>query len=154
MTDEASISGPDKLDAEEYWTVSRVWFSVYHLDHIISFATGRPLSIERKYIDVPRLGIDNNMELPSPFPSMVVIMQTLGLLHDELNAAEQFVTLEIETREKLLWYNDELIRYYANLPRALHFDIHNFQMYVSKGESGTFLMLHLWFHAVSPKFPL
>ncbi|KAH8808638.1 fungal-specific transcription factor domain-containing protein [Xylogone sp. PMI_703] len=144
----ASISGPDRLSPAEYWTVSRVWFSVYHLDHIISFATGRPLSIERKYIDVPQLHIDTS-EYPSPFPSMVIIMQTLGLLHDELNVVtDQVNILAPETKEKLLHYNDELIRYYTNLPSALSFNIDNFQRYVSKGEGGTFLMLHLWFNAI------
>ncbi|KAK6385821.1 hypothetical protein LTS17_001393 [Exophiala oligosperma] len=144
----AAISGPDKLESEEYWTVSRTWFSVHHLDHIISFATGRPLSIDRKYIDVPWPRIDADAEYPSPFPSMVVIMQTLGLVHDELNNAEQLDTLRAETRDKLLRFNDELINYYANLPRALLFDINNFQSYLARGESGTFIMLHLWFHTV------
>ncbi|KAK5267393.1 hypothetical protein LTR99_006581 [Exophiala xenobiotica] len=144
----AAISGPDKLVPEEYWTVSRTWFSVHHLDHIISFATGRPLSIERKYIDVPWPRIDSDAELPSPFPCMVVIMQTLGLLHDELNDIDQLEELADSTREKLFRYNDELINYYAHLPPALSFDIHNFQSYVATGESGTYLMLHLWFHAI------
>jgi hypothetical protein len=58
---------------------------------------------------------------------MVVIMQTLGLLHDELNDIDQLEELADSTREKLFRYNDELINYYAHLPPALSFDIHNFQ---------------------------
>lgn len=80
---------------------------------------------------------------------MVTIMQTLGLLHDELNiVTDQCNLLAPERREKLLHYNDELIYYYTSLPQALSFNIDNFQKYMSKGEGGTFLMLHVWFNAV------
>lgn len=80
---------------------------------------------------------------------MVTVMQTLGLLHDELNGVtDQASILDPSTRSRLITYSDNLVQYYVSLPATLSFNIDNFQVYISKGEGGTFLMLHLWFNAV------
>jgi hypothetical protein len=147
-----AISGPASItDPAEYWMVSTMFWAVNFHDHIISFATGRPLTVQPDYIDVP-YPPQSCDPYPSPFRSMVVVIQTQGLVNSEINKlSDQSAILAPAMRERLSRYSDELITFYANLHPNLTFDINNFQAYVAKGEGGVFLLLHLWFNAVRIK---
>jgi hypothetical protein len=146
----AAISGPESItDPEEYWVVSSLFWAVNFHDHIISFATGRALTIQREYIDVP-YPPQADEPYPSPFRSMVIVIQTQGLVNSEINAlADQSAILAPAMKERLTRYSDELIAFYLTLHPNLTFDVNNFQAYVQNGEGGAFLLLHLWFNAVS-----
>lgn len=146
----ASISGPESItDPQEYWVVSTLFWSVNFHDHIISFATGRPLTIPREYIDVP-YPPQTDEPYPSPFRSMVIVIQMQGRVNSEINVlSDQSGILAPAMKERLTRYSDELISFYLALHPNLTFDVNNFQAYVQKGEGGAFLLLHLWFNAVS-----
>jgi len=79
-----------------------------------------------------------------------VVIQSQGLVNDEISALmEQHQILATATKERLVRYSDELIVYYTNLHPILTFSVQNFRIQAARGDAGTFLLLHLWFNAVS-----
>ena len=121
------------------------------LDHIICFATGRPLTTRRECIAVPLPEEDRADEvgLRCPFPAMIRVMQAQGLVNELLGTqSDHVLNLSPETKCRLMRCGDELVAYYTGLHPTLVFDVHNFRAHASKGQSGTFLLLHLWFNAV------
>ncbi|CAM1507657.1 Fc.00g072980.m01.CDS01 [Cosmosporella sp. VM-42] len=130
-----------------------LYWAVNFLDHIISFATGRPLTTRRDYIDV-KLPTetpvsDTSPELPSPFPGMIRIIQMQGLVNEEIGMlSEQSVDIPPDTRRRLITYGGDLVANYTSMHPLLAFDVPNFRAHASNGQGGTFLLLHLWFNSV------
>lgn len=134
-----------------------LYWSINFLDHIISFATGRPLTTRRDFVDVDiptEMSVnDKSGELPSPFPGMIRIIQIQGLVHEEIGTlSEQSGDIPPETRKRLMRYGDDLVAYYTSMHPLLAFDVPNFRAHAAKGQGGTFLLLHLWFNSVRLAF--
>lgn len=131
----------------------RLYWAINLLDHIICFATGRPLTTRREYVDVelPVEGLVQTepFELASPFPSMIRVIQIQGLVNGEIGRLpEQPLDLTAKTRERLFQYGNDLVAYYATMHPSLAFNVSNFRAHAIKGQGGTFLLLHLWFNSV------
>lgn len=131
----------------------RLYWAINLLDHIICFATGRPLTTRREYVDVnlPAETLVQNepFELASPFPSMIRVIQIQGLVNGEIGMLpEQPLDLTAETRQRLLQYGNDLVAHYAAMHPSLAFDVSNFRAHAIRGQGGTFLLLHLWFNSV------
>lgn len=144
-------TGDDHVDGQDqrllYWAVN-------FLDHIICFATGRPLTTRREDIDVqPPSNLTvchDGQHLPSPFPAMIRVIQVQGLVYEVIGKlSENSVDIPPETRRQLLAHGDDLMAYYTSLHPLLTFDVPNFRAHASAGQGGTFLLLHLWFNSVS-----
>ncbi|RDL30467.1 uncharacterized protein BP5553_10345 [Venustampulla echinocandica] len=131
----------------------RLYWAINLLDHIICFATGRPLTTRREYVDVAlpaeTLVQTEPFELASPFPSMIRVIQIQGLVNGEIGILpEQPLDLTPQTRQRLLQYGNDLVAHYASMHPSLAFDAPNFRAHAIKGQGGTFLLLHLWFNSV------
>jgi hypothetical protein len=131
----------------------RLYWAINLLDHIICFATGRPLTTRREYVDVELpaeiLVQREPFELASPFPSMIRVIQIQGLVNAEIGMLpEQSLDLTAETRRRMLQYGNDLVAHYAAMHPSLAFDVSNFRAHAIKGQGGTFLLLHLWFNSV------
>ncbi|KAF7559012.1 hypothetical protein G7046_g5138 [Stylonectria norvegica] len=130
-----------------------LYWAVNFLDHIISFATGRPLTTRRDHVDVDLPAetsiSDTSLDLPSPFPGMIRIIQLQGRVNEEIGLLpENSVDIPPDTRRRLTAYGDELVADYTSMHPLLSFDVPNFRAHASKGQGGTFLLLHLWFNSV------
>lgn len=131
----------------------RLYWAINLLDHIICFATGRPLTTRREYVDVElpaeALVQTEPFELASPFPSMIRVIQIQGLVNGEIGMLpEQPLDLTIETKQRLLQYNNDLVAHYTSMHPSLTFNVSNFRAHAIRGQGGTFLLLHLWFNGV------
>lgn len=131
-----------------------LYWAINILDHIISFAVGRPLATRREYVDVnlptARFVQTEPCELACPFASLVQVIQYQGLVNEEIRVLpEDFLDLSNEARQHLTDYGNGIVAYYTSLHPSLHFNVPNFKAHAAKKQSGTFLMLHLWFNSVS-----
>lgn len=142
-----------RLGDADFYDDRRLYWAINFLDHIICFATGRPLTTRREYVDLDlpaeTLIQTEPFELASPFPGMIRVIQIQGLVNGEIGMLpEQPLDLTAETRERLLQYGNNLVAYYDTMHPSLAFDVPNFRAHAVKGQGGTFLLLHLWFNSV------
>lgn len=85
---------------------------------------------------------------PNPFPEMIRIMTIQGKANEEISTIRQPEDLTALKRSTLFALQDEIIQIYTNLDSLLNFKVGNFRNYVALGLGGSFLLLHVWFHAV------
>lgn len=143
--------------AEAYWNESstlrlNLFWSIYFIDRIISLGTGRPLTLRDEEISCPFPSDGttqaNATQRPNPFPHMLRIMSVQGKVNEEISAIRQPEDLTPTKRHIISKLQEELIEIYTKLDRRLLFNVTNFQSYVTAGNGGSFLLLHVWFHAV------
>lgn len=61
---------------------------------------------------------------------------------------EQPLDLSAEARQRLTEYGNGIATHYASMHPSLVFNVPNFRAHATKGQGGTFLLLHLWFNSV------
>lgn len=75
-------------------------------------------------------------------------MTIQGKANEEISTIRQPEDLTALKRSTLFALQDEIIQIYTNLDSLLNFKVGNFRNYVALGLGGSFLLLHVWFHAV------
>ncbi|KAH8678381.1 fungal-specific transcription factor domain-containing protein [Xylariales sp. PMI_506] len=130
-----------------------LYWAIYVWDHIICFAVGRPLTIRREDVDIAlprqRLIQSEPFELADPFPSLVQVIQHLGLVHDVIRTlADSPLEAVPKARQLLLAHQEGLVSHFSKMHPSLAFNIPNFKAHATKGQGGTYLLLHLWFNSV------
>lgn len=90
----------------------------------------------------------NKSTLPSPFPHMIRIMTIQGKANEEVSTIQRPEDLTPSKRSTLFSLQDQIIQIYTNLDPRLTFNVNNLRNSVALGYGGSFLLLHVWFHAV------
>ncbi|RDW89681.1 hypothetical protein BP6252_01713 [Coleophoma cylindrospora] len=151
--EQAEINAELSREEEEETSLRlNLFWSIYFIDRIISLGTGRPLTLRDEQISCP-LPSDGSFSFnksiwPNPFPHLLQIMTVQGKVNEEISTIRQPADLTEAKITTLFSLQDEIIQIYTNLDPRLSFNVSNFQDYVMLGLGGTFLQLHVWFHAV------
>ncbi|KAI5777254.1 fungal-specific transcription factor domain-containing protein, partial [Geopyxis carbonaria] len=128
----------EELDTEER---SNTFWAVYLLDRVISSGTGRPVALKDREIEIRMPAIDD-----APFPALIRIIHLYGRVTDILNTSTSATSGD--TMRRLGGMEADLTSLYSKLSPALHFNVANFQHFISTNQSSVFLLLHFWFHAL------
>ncbi len=117
---------------------------------MVSSGTGRPCTLRDDEIEVsfPSPNEMASLGWPCVFPELIRIVHLYGRVADLLNGIKEPADITPETPEKLASMESQVTSFYQGLSPKLHFDAVNFQYYVKAGEVTTFILLHLWFHAL------
>ncbi|KAL1701151.1 fungal-specific transcription factor domain-containing protein [Schizophyllum commune] len=143
-----------------------LFWNLFITDRIVSFSTGRPVSISEEIIEIP-LPTDEDMHpdsarttdpaayqepvQPSPFPYLVRLMVLCGRIANALNGRRgRSRTLVGPTMNPGLLgdLQGQLVQFYEELPAGLKWSVEAFQHQEARGHGGVFLTLHLWANAV------
>ncbi|KAI1852220.1 hypothetical protein JX265_013073 [Neoarthrinium moseri] len=145
--DEVPLSLEEQKELEQE-RIDTFW-SVFLLDRIISSGTGRPVTFrdDDYELEMPRTSVDP-VAYPDPFPALVHIIYLYGRVSDVLNKVIKPSDLTQARIERLVVMEHELTRLHQKQHVRLRFDAQNFQKYVERGQGTTFILLHLWFHAL------
>lgn len=129
--------------------VDTAW-AVYILDRIISSGTGRTVTIKDEEFELPTPEpiIDTVSGWPLPYPAFIQITQFYGRVSDVLNKINKVQDLTEEKMAILAKIESDLTRLYHKQDPRLHFNPLHFQNYVKHGQGTTFILLHVWFHAL------
>lgn len=129
--------------------VDTAW-AVYILDRIISSGTGRTVTIKDEEFELPTPEplIDPVSGWPLPYPAFIQITQFYGRVSDVLNKINKVQDLTDEKMAILAKIESDLTRLYHKQDPRLHFNPLHFQNYVKHGQGTTFILLHVWFHAL------
>ncbi|KAK2607130.1 hypothetical protein N8I77_005833 [Diaporthe amygdali] len=129
--------------------VDTAW-AVYILDRIISSGTGRTVTIKDEEFELPtpEPSIDPVSGWPIAYPAFVQITQFYGRVSDVLNKINKVQDLTEEKMAILAKIESDLTRLYHKQDPRLHFNPLHFQNYVKHGQGTTFILLHVWFHAL------
>jgi hypothetical protein len=79
---------------------------------------------------------------------MIRIMTIQGKANEEISTIRQPEDLTPSKRSTLFSLQDQIIQIYTSLDPRLVFNVNNFRNSVALGYGGSFLLLHVWFHAV------
>lgn len=149
-----AISKSETLNPEEQQEivqerVDTAW-AVYILDRIISSGTGRTVTIKDEEFELPTPEpiIDPVSGWPLPYPAFIQITQFYGRVSDVLNKINKVQDLTEEKMAVLAKIESDLTRLYHKQDPRLHFNPLHFQNYVKHGQGTTFILLHVWFHAL------
>lgn len=129
-----------------------LYWAIYLLDHIICFAVGRPLTIRPENVDITipseRLIQTQPFELADPFPELIRVIRYQGLVNEEIRTLPSSpASIAPEARQRLLTYGNILIAQFTGMHPSMAFNIPNFRAHATKGQGGTYLLLHLWFNS-------
>ncbi|KAK7724316.1 hypothetical protein SLS64_000650 [Diaporthe eres] len=129
--------------------VDTAW-AVYILDRIISSGTGRTVTIKDEEFELPTPEpiIDPVSGWPLPYPAFIQITQFYGRVSDVLNKINKVQDLTEEKMAVLAKIESDLTKLYHKQDPRLHFNPLHFQNYVKHGQGTTFILLHVWFHAL------
>ncbi|KAI3395749.1 hypothetical protein diail_917 [Diaporthe ilicicola] len=129
--------------------VDTAW-AVYILDRIISSGTGRTVTIKDEDFELPTPEpiIDPVSGWPLPYPAFIQITQFYGRVSDVLNKINKVQDLTEHKMAVLAKIENDLTRLYHKQDPRLHFNPLHFQNYVKFGQGTTFILLHVWFHAL------
>ncbi|CED82451.1 Transcription factor domain, fungi [Phaffia rhodozyma] len=135
-----------------------LFWSVFFLDRVISYGTGRSATVSEAEIDI-RSPTSADCELvagqlqgpagsvtPWPWPELIAITRFRGRISDVLNSPKG--ALDRSSREKLEVLQGDMISFYQAMDPVLHFSIHTFKHYRDLRQSPTFFLLHIMFHSV------
>ncbi|KAG8969247.1 hypothetical protein FRC03_003772 [Tulasnella sp. 419] len=131
------------------------WWSVFLVDRINSWGTGRPIAIADDQFDtaLPVPFHADDVTKPPPismvFGQLCGLVQLRGRLGDVLNNlvkrhSETSGSVELQLTQ--LQY--EMTAWYQSLSPSLVFNIQNFRRFVAHQQSSIFLLLHCMFHSV------
>ncbi|KUI59381.1 Nitrogen assimilation transcription factor nit-4 [Cytospora mali] len=129
--------------------IDTAW-AVYVLDRIISSGTGRPVTVrdEEFELPIPEAIIDPASGWPLPYPAFIQIIQFYGRVSDVLNKIKRVEDLTEEKMSILAKIEHDLTKLYHKQDPQLHFNPLHFQNFVKNGQGTTFILLHVWFHAL------
>lgn len=148
LTDEDTLSLQEQKELEQE-RIDTLW-TVFMLDRVISSGTGRPVTLRDNdfELDLPRTRLTFADDQPDPFPALIQIISLYGRASDVLNEVVKASDLTDERMNKLFLLEHELTRLHQKQHANLRFDAVHFQAYVQKQQGTTFILLHLWFHAM------
>lgn len=148
LNDEDTLSLQEQKELEQE-RIDTLW-TVFMLDRVISSGTGRPVTLRDNdfELDLPKTQLASSDDQPDPFPALIQIISLYGRVSDVLNEVVNPNDLTDERMNKLLVLEHELTRLHQKQHANLRFDALNFQAYVQKQQGTTFILLHLWFHAM------
>ncbi|KAL1743827.1 fungal-specific transcription factor domain-containing protein [Schizophyllum fasciatum] len=143
-----------------------LFWNLFITDRIVSFSTGRPVSISEEIIEIP-LPTDEDMHpdsarttdpaahqepvQPTPFPYLVRLMVLCGRIANALNGrrGRSRTLVGPTTNPGLLGdLQGQLVQFYEELPAGMKWSVEAFQHQEARGHGGVFLTLHLWANAV------
>lgn len=141
-----SRSATDDEDASSNLIADDVFWMTYCLDRITSIATARPLAIKDRDIDTAFPATMRNGE-PCIFAALVRQLHYLGRLAEVALSSPAGMTGGAErerTREvEIAAIGADLVGHYESLPSVLQLSTANLRKAHEKGESISFLQLHL-----------
>lgn len=142
------------------------FWAIFFLDRVVSFGTGRPVSLRDKDIEVSfPLQIEHELEneWPDPFLALIRIVHLYGRVANVLNNIREVNQVTHDIMQQLVAAEDDLIEMIvrSNLARAniatgiyqrlspnLHFSALNFQHCFKRSQVTNFILLHFWFHTL------
>lgn len=147
--DEGGTLSREEQKELEQERIDTLW-TVFILDRVISSGTGRPVTFRDDELELgkPKISSYAKSGWPDPFPSLVEIISLYGVVSDVLNKVIKPKDLTEERMGKLVELERELTRLHQKQHAKLRFDAANFQQHVKLGQGTTFILLHLWFHAM------
>ncbi|KAH8110030.1 fungal-specific transcription factor domain-containing protein [Phellopilus nigrolimitatus] len=147
--------------------VRLLFWSLYITDRIISFSTGRPVTIPDDAIELPLPSDDDffpdparNTDVaalhepvePIPFQYLVRVLVLCGRIATMLNGRRgrprTLVGPSDVDPQALSALQSQLVQFYATLPDSMKWSVDNFKHHEGRGHGGTFLTLHLWANGV------
>ncbi|KAI0008976.1 fungal-specific transcription factor domain-containing protein [Xylariaceae sp. FL0662B] len=145
---EDSLSPQEQMEVEQE-RIDTFW-AVFFLDRVISSGVGRPVTLKDDDFELafPKSGVSLKSGWPDPFPSLLQIIHLYGRVSDVLNKIVHAQDLTQDKLDKLVHMENELTRFHQKTHARLRFDANNFQAHVKNGQGTTFILLHLWFHAL------
>lgn len=144
----------DADDAEDEEALEKertdTFWAIFILDRVISSGTGRPVTFrEDDYeLDLPETTAEVVPNLPHPFSCLVRMIYLYGLVSDIFNNVKNTEDLTAEKLSQLGTIENTLISQYLTLDSRLGIDIENFRNYVRAGHGTSYILLHIWFHAL------
>ncbi|KAI9342041.1 putative pathway-specific nitrogen regulator [Zopfochytrium polystomum] len=147
-----------------------LFWTIFIIDRVISFFTGRPVTIAESMCEIPLpveeefIGIEG-VDSPSlddllrrprqPFPYVVRLMVLCGRLSDALNGLRRGLvagSLPDSDRTRLVEaakaVQIDLLHFYETLPLDLAWSTENFKIQAGACQGGLLLMIHLWANAL------
>ena len=127
------------------------FWAVFFLDRTISSGTGRPVTLSPEDIELslpPINDTDPKTGAPPPLPALIHIIDLYGTFTDLLNGIRDVTNVTPDTLSRLSNVELHLTQLYQDLSPQLHFNAANFKRYVAAGQGPSFVLLHLWFHAL------
>lgn len=128
------------------------FWCIFFLDRVISSGTGRPVTLRDEEIELsfpPQLeSVVASDGRPAPFPPLIRIVHLYGRVTDIINGIQDANDVTEDTVKRLASLESDLTGIYSALSSKLYFDATNLQEYVMAKEGTSFILLHLWFHAL------
>lgn len=146
--DEDTLSPEEQREVEQE-RIETLW-AVFFLDRVISSGTGRPVTLkdEDLELELPKSAINLASGWPDPVPLLYQIIRLYGRVSDVLNKVGHANDLTQDKLQRLSQMESELTKLHQRTEPRLRFDANNFQAYVKHGQGTTFILLHVWFHAL------
>jgi len=126
------------------------FWAVFFLDRVISTGTGRSVTLKDDDFEhrLPKSTLDPQSGWPLPLPILIQIIHLYGRVSDVLNKIRHAHDLTHDKLQRLGQMEHELTKLHQKMDRRLRFDAVNFQAYIKNGHATTFILLHVWFHAL------
>lgn len=126
------------------------FWAVFFLDRVISTGTGRSVTLKDDDFEhrLPKSTLDLQSGWPLPLPILIQIIHLYGRVSDVLNKIRHAHDLTHDKLQRLGQMEHELTKLHQKMDRRLRFDAVNFQAYIKNGHATTFILLHVWFHAL------
>ncbi|KAH7039901.1 fungal-specific transcription factor domain-containing protein [Microdochium trichocladiopsis] len=126
------------------------FWAVFFLDRVISTGTGRSVTLKDEDFEhcMPKSTLDPQSGWPLPLPILIQIIHLYGRVSDVLNKIRHAHDLTHDKLQRLGQMEHELTKLHQKMDRRLRFDANNFQAYIKNGHATTFILLHVWFHAL------
>ncbi|KXJ96340.1 fungal-specific transcription factor domain-domain-containing protein [Microdochium bolleyi] len=126
------------------------FWAVFFLDRVISTGTGRSVTLKDEDFEhnLPKSTLDPQSGWPLPLPILIRIIHLYGRVSDVLNKIRHAHDLTQDKLQRLGQMENELTKLHQKMDRRLRFDANNFQAYIKNGHATTFILLHVWFHAL------
>uniref|UniRef100_A0A060TDU1 ARAD1D50732p n=1 Tax=Blastobotrys adeninivorans TaxID=409370 RepID=A0A060TDU1_BLAAD len=154
------------LSGDEEEVIGRkVFWAAICLDRWICCGTGRICSIPQFDIEYPcDLGTvtgPDGISRTDPFPYLCRLLELVGRVTNYINSFQEDKNKVLQAASNIAvspesWdmvetfsqFQQELSDFYTALPRDLHFDVQNFQVFSKMRRSQVFLQLHVWHQAL------
>ncbi|KAF3014419.1 hypothetical protein E8E14_006228 [Neopestalotiopsis sp. 37M] len=147
-SDEDTLSLQEQRELEQE-RMDTLW-TVFMLDRVISSGTGRPVTLRDVdfELDLPNISANPGATHPDPFPTLIQMIHLYGRVSDVLNEIVKPNDLTDERMNKLIVLENELTKLHRKQHPNLQFNAEHFQAYVQTAQGTSFILLHLWFHAM------
>ncbi|KAL0573161.1 hypothetical protein V5O48_008792 [Marasmius crinis-equi] len=152
---------PDVIPIDDVCNGKVLFWSLFVMDRILAFGTGRAVTIPCDCIEVSTLdemdmsgpSSPHNSTTPqvlSPYVQIVKLFVLAGHIANCMNNAPitpMYGEIQVggETLQSL---HNRLVDFIAGLPPSLTWSVDNFRAQAAWKQGGPFLFLHLWIHAI------